>query len=55
MVDPLLDAARVEAGSRALDLACGPGQAAAQALIRGARPVGVDLSPAMVAPASQAS
>ncbi|MBG0563156.1 class I SAM-dependent methyltransferase [Actinoplanes aureus] len=48
VVDPLLDAARVGDGSRVLDLACGPGQAAARALDRGARPVGVDLSAAMI-------
>lgn len=46
---PLLDAARVTTGTRMLDLACGPGYAAAAAARRGAVPVGVDLSPAMVA------
>jgi SAM-dependent methyltransferase len=49
VVDPLLDAARVGAGTRVLDLACGPGYAAARAAGRGAAPVGVDLSPTMVA------
>jgi ubiquinone/menaquinone biosynthesis C-methylase UbiE len=48
VVDDLLDAGGVVTGSRVLDLACGPGYAAAQALGRGAVPSGVDLSPAMV-------
>jgi SAM-dependent methyltransferase len=53
VVDPLLDAARVNTGTRVLDLACGPGAATARAAARGAAPVGVDLSPAMVALARQ--
>ncbi|MEV6299503.1 class I SAM-dependent methyltransferase [Actinoplanes sp. NPDC051861] len=60
VVDPLLDAAGVPAGShvvdaadlragnRFLDVACGSGEASARAAERGARPVGVDLSAAMV-------
>ncbi|MFC7531400.1 class I SAM-dependent methyltransferase [Actinoplanes sp. GCM10030250] len=48
VVEPLLDAARVGAGSRVLDLACGPGQAAGRAAERGAAPIGIDLSTAMV-------
>jgi SAM-dependent methyltransferase len=46
--DPLLDAAGVEAGTRVLDVATGPGYAAAAAARRDARVTGVDFSPAMV-------
>ena len=49
MIDALLAAAGVGAGARVLDVACGPGTAAAGAAARGAAVVGVDLSPAMVA------
>src|SRR2546426_11029820 len=35
-VTPLLDAARVAKGARVLDVACGPGYAAAAAVARGA-------------------
>jgi len=48
LVPPLLDAARVERGSRVLDVATGPGYAAAEAADRGASVVGVDVAPAMV-------
>ena len=48
-VDDLLAAARVEAGTRVLDLACGPGCVAIAAAERGALPVGLDFSSAMVA------
>ncbi len=48
LVPPLLDAARVEHGSRVLDVATGPGYAAAQAAERGASVVGVDVAAAMV-------
>jgi SAM-dependent methyltransferase len=48
-VGDLLDAARVGAGLRVLDLACGPGLLAAAASERGALPVGLDFSSAMVA------
>jgi ubiquinone/menaquinone biosynthesis C-methylase UbiE len=48
LADPLLDAAGVEAGSRVLDLATGPGYVAARAAERGASVVGVDVAPAMV-------
>jgi SAM-dependent methyltransferase len=48
-VGDLLDAARVGAGLRVLDLACGPGLVAAAAADRGALPVGLDFSSAMVA------
>ncbi|MSP50559.1 MAG: class I SAM-dependent methyltransferase [Alphaproteobacteria bacterium] len=47
-IGPLLDAVRLSAGSRLLDVATGPGALAARALGRGARPVGVDLSPGMI-------
>ena len=45
---PLLDAARVSAGRRVLDLATGPGVAAAAAHARGAAATGVDVSPGMI-------
>jgi ubiquinone/menaquinone biosynthesis C-methylase UbiE len=48
-VGDLLDTARVRAGMRVLDLACGPGVVAAVAAERGALPVGLDFSPAMIA------
>jgi SAM-dependent methyltransferase len=47
-VNALLDAARVAAGMRVLDLACGPGYVAAAATARGARALGVDFSSEMV-------
>ncbi len=46
--EPLLDAARVGAGTRVLDVATGPGYVAAAAAARGARVVGIDFSSAMV-------
>ena len=49
MIAPLLDGARVRAGTRVLDVACGPGDVAAAASARGARVSAVDLSPEMVA------
>ncbi|HEV8475169.1 MAG TPA: class I SAM-dependent methyltransferase [Methylomirabilota bacterium] len=49
MIEPLLDGARVRAGARVLDVACGPGHVAAAAAARGARVLAVDLSPEMVA------
>jgi SAM-dependent methyltransferase len=45
----LLDAARVRAGARVLDVATGPGYAAAEAAARGADVVGVDRSADMLA------
>ena len=48
-VGDLLDAARVGAGLRVLDLACGPGLLAAAAAARSAVPSGLDFSSAMVA------
>jgi len=47
-VEPLLEAAEVKLGTRLLDVACGPGVAAAQAAARGARVEGVDFSPEMI-------
>jgi SAM-dependent methyltransferase len=48
-IDPLLDAAGVEQGTTLLDLATGPGYVAARAAERGARPLGMDFSPEMLA------
>jgi ubiquinone/menaquinone biosynthesis C-methylase UbiE len=53
LVDPLLDAADVGPGSRVLDVATGPGYAAARAAERGATVVAVDVAPAMVELARQ--
>src|SRR5438132_738976 len=50
----LLDAAGVRAGTTLLDVACGPGFIAGAAAARGARVVGLDFSPAMIASASRA-
>src|SRR5438046_807024 len=47
-VDPLLDAAQVRSGARTLDVASGPGYAAAAAAARGARVAALDFSLAMV-------
>ncbi len=47
-VGPLLDAARVAAGAAVLDVATGPGYAAAQAAARGADVTAVDVSPEMI-------
>ena len=47
-IEPLLQAARVRAGSRLLDVATGPGAVAAEAARRGALCVGVDLAPKMI-------
>ena len=43
-VDPTLEAARVHAGMRVLDICCGPGMLAEGAIARGARAVGLDFS-----------
>lgn len=45
---PLFDAVRLHRGARLLDVASGPGLLAAEAASRGARPIGVDLSPRMI-------
>jgi ubiquinone/menaquinone biosynthesis C-methylase UbiE len=47
-VEALLNAAHVKSGTRVLDVACGPGYAAAAAAVRGAIPVGLDFSSEMV-------
>jgi ubiquinone/menaquinone biosynthesis C-methylase UbiE len=47
-LEPLLDAAGVVAGMRVLDVATGPGNAAARAAGRGAEVVGLDVARAMV-------
>jgi ubiquinone/menaquinone biosynthesis C-methylase UbiE len=47
-IDPLLDAAQVRAGARVLDVASGPGYAAAAAAQRGAQVAALDFSGAMV-------
>jgi ubiquinone/menaquinone biosynthesis C-methylase UbiE len=54
VAEPLLDAAGVRAGSRVLDVACGPGNIASIAAARGAIVTGVDVAAAMVARASAA-
>ena len=54
-VEPLLDAAGVAAGTRVLDLACGPGIVTAAAADRGAEAAGLDFSPAMLALARAAN
>src|SRR5436309_3434495 len=48
-IPALLDAARVTAGQRLLDVACGPGYVALAAKALGALPTGVDFSAAMIA------
>jgi SAM-dependent methyltransferase len=54
VIDPLLDAARVGAGTRLLDVATGPGMVVARAVARGVKAaIGVDLSPKMVALATR--
>ncbi|SHG34669.1 class I SAM-dependent methyltransferase [Bradyrhizobium erythrophlei] len=45
---PLLDAVHLRPGIGLLDVATGPGALAAEAANRGARPVGIDLSPQMI-------
>jgi SAM-dependent methyltransferase len=49
MVEPLLDAAAVAAGTRVLDAATGPGYVAARAAERGASVIGVDVAGSMLA------
>src|SRR5947208_2581341 len=50
---PLFDAVHLQTGTRLLEVASGPGALAAEAANRGARPVGVDLSPRMIELAQQ--
>src|ERR1051325_4604077 len=47
-VEPLLDAARVQGGTRVLDVACGPGYVSAAAAARGAVATGIDFSSEMI-------
>jgi ubiquinone/menaquinone biosynthesis C-methylase UbiE len=47
-VEALLDAAGVAPGTRVLDLCCGTGVVTAAAAARGARPIGLDFSAAML-------
>ena len=47
-IEPLLDAARVRAGMRVLDVGTGPGDVAAAAVARGALATGIDIAAAMV-------
>jgi ubiquinone/menaquinone biosynthesis C-methylase UbiE len=53
-VAPLLDEVRMSAGDRVLDVGTGPGLVAAMAAKRGATPVGLDFSEAMLAEARRA-
>ena len=53
-IKPLLDAVRLYAGAHLLDVATGPGSLAAEALGFGARPIGIDISPGMIAMAGNA-
>lgn len=48
VIDPLLDAAGVERGTRVVDVGTGPGDAAGRAAERGAIATGVDVAAAMV-------
>jgi ubiquinone/menaquinone biosynthesis C-methylase UbiE len=48
-IEPLLDAAGVDAQKRVLDVCCGPGIVAGAAAARGARAAGLDFSSAMLA------
>jgi SAM-dependent methyltransferase len=51
--EPLLDAVRAKAGTRLLDVACGPGFISSAAAARGANVIGLDFSSAMIARAHQ--
>jgi SAM-dependent methyltransferase len=51
--DPLFADVHLQPGTRLLDVASGPGSLAAEAANRGARPVGIDLSPRMIELARQ--
>lgn len=53
-IAPLLDEVMVSAGDRILDVGTGPGPVAAMAATRGAKPVGLDFSEAMLAEARRA-
>jgi SAM-dependent methyltransferase len=47
-IPPLLDTAQVSANMSLLDVGCGPGYVSAAAAQRGAKPVGLDFSKAMI-------
>ncbi len=49
VIEQLLDAAKIDRGSRVLDVASGPGYVAAACAVRGADVIGVDVAAAMVA------
>jgi SAM-dependent methyltransferase len=53
--EPLLDAVHARAGTRILDVACGPGFIAAAAARRGTQVTGLDFSRAMIAMAERAN
>ncbi len=53
-IRPLLETVRLHADAHLLDVATGPGSLAAAALRLGARPIGVDISPGMIALAGNA-
>jgi len=52
-VEALLDAAGVTAGTKVLDVCCGTGLVTAAATVRGAMPIGLDFSSAMLKQARQ--
>jgi ubiquinone/menaquinone biosynthesis C-methylase UbiE len=52
-VEALLDTAGVTAGTKVLDVCCGTGLVTAAATLRGARPIGLDFSSAMLKQARQ--
>ena len=52
-IEPLLDAAGVEQGTKLLDVASGPGYVAAAGVRRGADVIGIDFSASMVAAAQR--
>jgi len=52
-VEAIMEAIAVKSGTELLDVATGPGYVAAEALRRGAKPIGVDFSPEMIADARQ--
>jgi SAM-dependent methyltransferase len=53
IVEALLDAAAVQAGTELLDVACGPGYLAGAAAKRGANAIGTDFAPAMLSEAKK--
>jgi SAM-dependent methyltransferase len=49
VIKPLPETVRLHAAAQLLDVATGPGSIAAEAKKRGARPIGIDISPGMIA------